>query len=67
MSNAFSYKNSKGVTYYLHAKQVQLKSGSVRTIYFFGKTIKTGAIVAVPVGYRVKEARNGLPVLAKAI
>ena len=63
---AFSYTNSKGNTYILHSKTTQLKNGREQTIYFFAKTEKEGALSAVPAGYKVKESKNGLPVLAKA-
>jgi hypothetical protein len=62
---AFSYKNSKGNTYYLHERLTTLKNGREQTIYFFAKEQKDGAINAVPKGYDVKESRNGLPVLYK--
>jgi hypothetical protein len=42
-----------------------LKGGRQQTIYFFAKTIKDGAIDAVPEGYMVSETKNGLPVLKK--
>jgi hypothetical protein len=63
---AFSFKNSKGNTYYLHSKTTMLKSGREQTIYFFAKTVKDeGALDAVPAGYVVSESKNGLPVLKK--
>ena len=62
---AFSHTNSKGKTYILHGRETTLKNGSQRTIYFFAKEEKDGALDAVPDGYFVKETRNGLPVLAK--
>ena len=62
---AYSHQNSKGVTYYLHSRVTQLKGGREQTIYFFAKTIKEGAINAVPNGYMVSETMNGLPVLKK--
>lgn len=63
---AFSHKNSKGVTYFLHSRKTTLKGGREQTIYFFAKTVKEGAIDAVPDGYMVAETRNGLPVLKKS-
>lgn len=63
---AFSYKNSKGNTYYLHKRETTLKNGRTQTIYFFAKEPKDGAIDNVPQGYQVSESRNGLPVLKKA-
>jgi len=64
---AYSYKNSRGVTYYLHSKNVTLKGGRKQTIYYFAKQAKTDAIEAVPEGYKVVESsRTGLPILKKA-
>jgi hypothetical protein len=63
---AFTYTNSKGVTYILHGRTTQSKSGKSRTLYFFSKTEKPGALDSVPAGYVVSETKNGLPVLKKA-
>ena len=63
---AFSYKNSKDKTYFLHKKDTELKNGRTQTIYFFAKEVKDGALDAVPNGYQVSESKNGLPVLKKA-
>lgn len=63
---AYSHKNSKGVTYYLHSRKTMLKGGREQTIYFFGKEVKDGALNAVPAGYMVSETKNGLLVLKKA-
>jgi hypothetical protein len=63
---AYSYKNAKGVTYYLHGRTRVLKSGKESTLYFFSKEIKDGALNSVPAGYKVSETKNGLPVLKKA-
>lgn len=54
---AFGYTNSKGNTYYLHAKG---------KMFFFSKEIKEGALDAVPAGYNVVEMKTGMPVLKKA-
>mgnify|MGYP001311058481 FL=1 len=63
---AYSFKNSKDKTYFLHKRETTLKNGRQQTIYFFAKEIKDGAIDDVPAGYTVSESRNGLPVLKKA-
>ena len=64
---AYSYTNSKGVTYFLHSTTRTLKSGKQQTLYFFAKEVKAeGALNAVPHGYVVSESKNGLPVLKKA-
>ena len=62
----FSYKNSRGTTYYLHGRTRTLKSGKKQTLYFFAKTEKEGTLDAVPAGYKVTESKNGLPLLKKA-
>jgi hypothetical protein len=62
---AFSFKNSKGTTYYLHATTRNLASGKQQHLYFFAKTVKAGALDAVPAGYVVSESKNGLPILKK--
>jgi hypothetical protein len=63
---AYSVKNSKGSTYFLHKRDTTLKNGLTQTIYFFAKEVKDGALDAVPKGYQVSESKNGLPVLKKA-
>lgn len=65
---AYSYKNSKGITYYLHSKEVTLRGGGrTQVIYYFAKNVKDGAIDGLPDGFRVVESqRTGLPVLQRA-
>lgn len=65
---AFSYTNSKGVTYYLHTKQVTLRGGKVQPIYFFAKEERPAdAVEKLPEGYTVVEnPRNGFLTLKKA-
>jgi len=61
---AYKYINSKGQSYYLHARQAG-KNGT-RKIYFFAKEIKEGAVDELPEGYEVIEnARTGLPIMKK--
>jgi hypothetical protein len=62
---AYSFKNSKGQTYYLHATPRVLKSGKKQYLYYFAKTQKAGALDLVPPGYTVAESKTGLPVLKK--
>ncbi len=64
---AYTHKNKKGQTYYLHMQKVTLRgSGKEQTIYFFARDIRKGAIDEVPTGYKVKEIeRTGLPILKK--
>jgi hypothetical protein len=64
---AYEFTNSKGVTYYLHFKDVNLKGGRVQRIYFFARDIRPGSLDEVPAGYRVVETqRTGMPILKKA-
>ncbi len=62
---AFSYKNKKGDTYYLHARVTKTKSGKERRLYFFSREQKAGVQNELPAGYQVDETRTGLPVLKK--
>lgn len=63
---AFSYKNSKGQTYYLHQKMVTLKNGITRPIFFFARDERDGAVDELPAGYEVVETkRTGMPVLRR--
>jgi len=62
---AFSVKNSKGTTYYLHATVRALKSGKEQRLFFFSKTAKAGALDKLPDGYEVGESQSGLPILKK--
>ena len=64
---AFSYKNAKGVTYYLHGKKVTLKNGRMQQVYFFARDVRAEALNDVPAGYMVVETkRTGMPVLKKS-
>jgi hypothetical protein len=65
---AYSVVSKKsGTTYYLHARTTPTKSGT-RTLYFFGKEAKEGAIDALPEGYDVAESgATGLPLLKKKV
>ena len=62
---AFTFKNSKGVTYILHGKDRVTSTGKKTTLYFFAKEQKEGALDALPAGYQVAETANGLLVLKK--
>jgi hypothetical protein len=63
---AFSFTNSKGTTYFLHVRYRELKSGKKQPLYFFAKTVKDGALDAVPADRQVVESKTGLPFLKKA-
>ncbi len=62
---AYSFTNSKGVTYYLHTRRQAAASGKERVLYFFAKEVKDGSLDQVPSGYTVVEMKTGLPVLKK--
>jgi len=63
---AYEFKNSKGASYYLHAKEVELKGGRKQTIYFFARDVRPGVLEAVPAGYIVVETtKTGMPILKK--
>ena len=48
---AYSFTNSKGVTYYLHTKKSMTSTGKERTLFFFSKEQKEGNLDSVPAGY----------------
>ena len=68
---AYKHTNSKGVTYYLHSTEVQLRGakGKPQTIYFFAKNEKHDKgtpVTELPEGREVYEnPRNGFPVVRK--
>lgn len=63
---AYSYKNSKGVTYFLHSKAVTLKGGHKQVIFYFAKQAGPDAIAELPADRTVVEnSRTGLPVCKK--
>ncbi len=63
---AYQFTNSKGVKYYLHFKDVNLKGGRKQRIYFFARDVRAGALDSVPAGYKVMETeRTGMPILKK--
>jgi len=64
---AYEFTNSKGVKYYLHFKDVNLKGGRIQRIYFFARDVRDGSLDDVPAGFRVIETeRTGMPILKKA-
>lgn len=62
---AYSFKNSKGITYFLHNKKNQTSTGKTTTLYFFSREIKEGSLDTIPDGYTVSEMKSSLPVLKK--
>lgn len=63
---AFQHTNAKGQTYYLHSKEVRLRSGRVQRIYYFAREVRPEAIDQLPEGFKVAEnARTGLPTLKR--
>lgn len=65
---AYQHVNSKGQTYYLHAKDVVLRGGRQQRIYYFARDVRPGeAIDSVPAGYSVVEnPRNGFLALRRS-
>ncbi len=64
----YKHTNSKGVTYYLHKQDVQLRGGKLQTIYFFAKKEKNekGMPCELPSDRTVQEnPRNGFLTLKK--
>jgi len=63
---AYEFKNSRGVSYFLHSKDVILKGGRKQTIFYFARDVRPGALNEVPAAYKVIEtAKTGMPILKK--
>lgn len=64
---AYAHTNKKGLTYYLHRKEVTLRGGNrLQVIYYFSKEPGENAINEVPEGFHVVEnEKTGLPVLRR--
>ena len=57
----YSFKNSKGKTYYLHTKDVVLKGRRNQTIYYFAKDERSNSC-DLPAGKKIVEnEKTGLP------
>lgn len=64
--NAYQHVNSRGVTYFLNCKEVTLRGGLQRVIYYFSKTERAETACELPGGMEVLEnPRNGFLVLRK--
>lgn len=63
----FSVVSKKsGKTYFLHARNQELKGGQKVMLYYFAGAPAAGAIDALPEGYEVSEnTKTGLPLLKK--
>ena len=61
---AYSVKSKKnGTEYYLHSRPA---ANGTTKLYFFAKTVKDGALDALPAGYEISEnSATGLPILKK--
>jgi len=63
---AYEFKNSRGVSYFLHSKDVILKGGRKQTIFYFARDVRPSALNEVPAAYKVIEtAKTGMPILKK--
>lgn len=63
----YSYKNSKGVVYYLNTKEITLRGGRKQSIYYFSKDAGRAEACGMPEGKVVSEnPRNGFLALKKA-
>lgn len=57
---SYKHVNSKGETYYLNFKNVQLRAGKIQTIYFFSKEKRGDTKTILPKNFKVREnPRNG--------
>lgn len=63
----FSVTNAHGRTYYLHKVTVNLiNTDRKQVLYYFSAKVREDRVMdALPAGYEVGAAKNGLPVLKK--
>ncbi|MBN2199088.1 MAG: hypothetical protein JW747_04490 [Candidatus Aminicenantes bacterium] len=62
----YAHTNSKGMTYFLHSREVTLRGGRKQKIFFFAKDVRPDALESLPEGYTVQEtAKTGMPILKK--
>lgn len=61
----YSHTNSKGVTYYLHSKDVVLRGGKEQTIYYFAKDERDNNCDLPAEREVVENPRNGFLVVKK--
>lgn len=62
----YAHTNSRGLTYYLHSREVTLRGGRTQRIFYFAKDIRPGALESLPEGYAVQEtSKTGMPILKK--
>jgi len=60
----FNHKNSAGVDFYLHSKDVKLRGGRMQKIFYFSKD--SSGSIEMPSGYIIIEnKRTRLPLLKK--
>ncbi len=62
----YSHTNSKGVTYYLHSKDVILRGGKEQTIFYFAKDERDNTCDLPKDREVVENPRNGFLVVKKS-
>lgn len=60
------FVNSKGVTYYLHSREVLLPRNKVKArSYFFKREKGEDYLSELPIHLMIKETHTGLPIVKK--
>jgi hypothetical protein len=67
MKMTYSFTNSKGTTYYLHAKKSTHPSDTIVSRFYFSQKIGEEAVDDLPEGYVVVEKPSGLPALQSQV
>ena len=63
---ASTHTNARGISYFLHAKDVRLRNGRPHRLYYFARTPNTRdtVLTTLPDGFRaVENHRTGIPYL----
>jgi len=62
----YAHTNSRGLTFYLHTREVTMRGGRKQKIYCFAKDIRSQPVDSLPEGYTVQEIpKTGMLFLKK--
>jgi len=63
----YTYTNSRARAFYLNQRSYPTKKGGIRIMRYFSAQPSEHTIEIVPDGYVIEEAKNGLPLLKRAV
>ena len=63
----YQHTNTRGVTYYLNAKDVTLRGGKVQTIYYFSKDVRETAADLLETHEPAENPKNGFLTIKRKV